>query len=586
MALAAACLALVGAGPASAATISPNVLGDAPNGSFDDTGCTLRDAVQAANTNTSEPLTGCLGDNAGADTILLEGGKTYVLNTHGVDDSNAKGDLDITGPLTIRSVGPGLATINAESNTSPPPAGADRAIDVRPSAGAVTLEGVRVISGFADVGAGFGDGGGGIRNGAQLTVVNSEIAFNQVQGTQLPLGGGIYTQGTLGTLTMSGSTVANNTALALGTSSEALGGGVASWNLSPTLSITNSTISGNKAQVASSAPVPGGGKLVGAVAGGVFAGRDGGDNRAIATLTGVTITGNQAISPSATHYARTGGLLIEEGKVTGLLVAGNTDQERTHPDCAREDSFADVVSGGGNLVGDPGNSVSDLCTFNGPGDLNGTKAAPVNPNLGLLLDNGGPTRTHVPNPGSPAIDRGGACPATDQRGFLRGPVAPCDSGAVEVGALPPAPPAQGGSGGSQGSGPPPPPSRSAAAVSIKGKVKTSGGLRGRVLVMTGIEAACSGGGDVCSGTATIDPVVKGKRRGAKPPKNLGVAGLSIASGQTTTVAVRLSAKASSELRETGSLKVKVSVNLSAPGGAAATSRTTVLKPPPKPKPRR
>jgi hypothetical protein len=585
MALAVGCLMSLAAGAASAATISPTVLGDAPNGSFDDTGCTLRDAVQAANTNTSEPVLGCIGDTAGADTILLQGGKTYVLSTHGVDDSNAKGDLDITGPLTIRSVGPGLATINAESNPSPPPAGADRAIDVRPSAGAVTLEGVRIISGLVDVGAGFAEGGGGIQNRAQLTVVNSEIAFNQVQGTsELFFGGGIYTRGTLGTLTMSGSTVANNTALALGVISDAAGGGIASWEKSPTLTITNSTISGNRAQVLSAEPVPGGGGRVGAVGGGIFAGPDGADNQALTTLTGVTVTNNQAISPSATHSADTGGLVIEEGKVSGLLVAGNTDQARKHPDC-KSGLFADVESGGGNLVGDPGVATSELCSFSGPGDLSGTKAAPVNPNLGLLLDNGGPTRTHLPNPGSPAINRGGACPATDQRGFLRGPVAPCDSGAVEVGALPPAPPGQGGAGGgSQGSGSPPP--RSAASVSVKGKAKTSGGRRGRVLVMTGIEAACSGGTDACSGTATIDPVPKGRRRGAKPPKSIGVAGLSVAAGQTTTVALRLNAKASNELRETGSLKVKISVSLSAPGGAAATSRTAVLKPPPKPKPKR
>ena len=272
---------MLGAGGASAATIVPDVLGDAPNGSFDDVGCTLRDAIQAANTNTSEPKTGCIGDNAGADTILLQGGKEYVLNTHGVDDSNAKGDLDITGPLTIRSTGPGLATINAESNTSPPPTGADRAIDVRQTAGAATLEGLRIVSGFADVGEGFGDGGGGIRNQAQLTVANSEVAFNQAQGTSLPFGGGIFTRGTLGTLNLIGSTIANNRVVALGLSSEALGGGVASWAQSPTLTITNSTVSGNTAQVQSAGAIPGGGKFTGAKAGGIFAGRDGAEQHGV-----------------------------------------------------------------------------------------------------------------------------------------------------------------------------------------------------------------------------------------------------------------------------------------------------------------
>jgi hypothetical protein len=63
----------------------------------------------------------------------------------------------------------------------------------------------------------------------------------------------------------------------------------------------------------------------------------------------------------------------------------------------------------------------------------------VNPQLGPLADNGGPTQTLAPQSGSPAIDAGAAgCPATDQRGAPR--VGPCDIGAVEFGAeAPPLP---------------------------------------------------------------------------------------------------------------------------------------------------
>jgi hypothetical protein len=72
-------------------------------------------------------------------------------------------------------------------------------------------------------------------------------------------------------------------------------------------------------------------------------------------------------------------------------------------------------------------------------DLRGTVESPLDPLLGPLADNGGPTLTHALLPGSPAIDGGDAtsCLSTDQR-FLDRPVdgdgdgmAVCDIGAFE-----------------------------------------------------------------------------------------------------------------------------------------------------------
>jgi hypothetical protein len=54
--------------------------------------------------------------------------------------------------------------------------------------------------------------------------------------------------------------------------------------------------------------------------------------------------------------------------------------------------------------------------------------------LGPLADNGGPTKTHMPLPGSPAIDfvaDGCPPPAADQRGVARPVGTACDAGAVE-----------------------------------------------------------------------------------------------------------------------------------------------------------
>ena len=56
----------------------------------------------------------------------------------------------------------------------------------------------------------------------------------------------------------------------------------------------------------------------------------------------------------------------------------------------------------------------------------------VNPLLGPLANNGGPTLTQLPATGSPAVDHGGpVCPATDQRGVTRPQNGVCDIGAVE-----------------------------------------------------------------------------------------------------------------------------------------------------------
>jgi hypothetical protein len=67
----------------------------------------------------------------------------------------------------------------------------------------------------------------------------------------------------------------------------------------------------------------------------------------------------------------------------------------------------------------------------------GTGAAPIDPRLGPLADNGGSTQTHALLQGSPAINKGNpappgsggnACAATDQRGAPRN----CDVGAYEL----------------------------------------------------------------------------------------------------------------------------------------------------------
>jgi hypothetical protein len=82
------------------------------------------------------------------------------------------------------------------------------------------------------------------------------------------------------------------------------------------------------------------------------------------------------------------------------------------------DLDGDFTSHGFNLVGQ-GDSSTDL-TNGSNGDLLGTSAAPLNPLLGPLQDNGGFTPTHALLAGSPALDQGiSSGLATDQRGRPR-----------------------------------------------------------------------------------------------------------------------------------------------------------------------
>jgi hypothetical protein len=114
------------------------------------------------------------------------------------------------------------------------------------------------------------------------------------------------------------------------------------------------------------------------------------------------------------------GLLTGGGfdSATGTILAGTG----TTPDCTV--SLSETA--GYNL------STDSSCGLSLKTDLIG-----VNPRLGPLEGNGGPTLTEALARSSPAVDAGGlpatsSCPETDQRGYSRpwGPA--CDIGAYEL----------------------------------------------------------------------------------------------------------------------------------------------------------
>ena len=173
------------------------------------------------------------------------------------------------------------------------------------------------------------------------------------------------------------------------------------------LTITNTTITGN--------------------GGGLHLFTDG----ATTTLTNSTIAGNSHV-----------GIILEAGDlvIENSIVAGNGSGQDFDFDTS-PGSSATLTPVGRNLIGD--NTTVEAEFPSGP--LVGTIASPVDPKLLPLSQYGGPTRTMVPQAGSPAKDpAGGATTSsftTDQRGFTRlvdgsnppDGTATLDIGAVEAG---------------------------------------------------------------------------------------------------------------------------------------------------------
>jgi hypothetical protein len=137
-----------------------------------------------------------------------------------------------------------------------------------------------------------------------------------------------------------------------------------------------------------------------------------------------TIAGNQL-----GNSGHGGGLDLTNGATIlyDTIVAGNLR------DSAGDDVYGllDTVDSLHNLIGD-GTGTFLVDGYNG--NQVGTHDDPIDPLLGPLQDNGGPTWTMALLSGSPALAAGDidGVPATDQRGFPRVVDGQVDIGAYEV----------------------------------------------------------------------------------------------------------------------------------------------------------
>ena len=361
-------LALVPTAPA--ATIHPNLTDDqvqiTPAGCGRDAAntdhCTLREAIIAA-------LPG--------DTVSLEPpapAGPYVLDS----------EITVNKNITIRGNGARSTTISTAGCVSSTLTMC-RVFHIDKAT--VTISRLTIADGKAKLGCGgtsfcLGLGGGilvtgtsSINQNGVLTLSDSTVRDNTSTGTGAGangVGGGIEVVD--GNLTVSGSTIAGNRADSVGIG-RGIGGGIGATR--STVNVTNSTIAGNT--------------VVDGSGGGLYS-----DDTPL-TVRSTTISGNTAEGVGG--GVRGGNIDAFNGTkydIEGSIVANGIAP--TNPNCLVANGPTNPAS-----INSSGHNIDSLdeCGFHAAGDQ-----ANTNPQLGPLIDNGGPTDTEAIGAASPAFDGG------------------------------------------------------------------------------------------------------------------------------------------------------------------------------------
>ena len=284
--------------------------------------------------------------------------------------------------------------------------------------------------------------GTGIYNAGDMEIVDTSVSYNQSSGNTY--GGGIFNSNIL---TLSGVDVRYNTI------AEGLGAGIN--HSCCTLSVEESTIDHNEILGGSGS---GGGIMLNqpadflnvTISNNTATNTGGGvHSQANLNLSNVTLYGNTAPDGGAIlltgPLAPTSILTLNNVTITGNLTGGgmgtggirNFAQVNLRNSVLAWNVNGNCLSGGTGTIVSQGYNLESFntCGLSGPGDLPNT-----DPNLGPLVDNGGPVRTIAMLPGSPALEAGNpaapgsggnACESTDARLVTRPVGERCDIGAYE-----------------------------------------------------------------------------------------------------------------------------------------------------------
>jgi CSLREA domain-containing protein len=409
----------------SAFTLTVTTTDDHNDGTCSIADCTLREAINAANSI------------SGLNIIVFANGLSGTISLQA-----GLGTLVVTDTVQILGPGARVLAVSGQENI--------RVLNI--NSGVTVIQGLTIRDGWL---AGFsGDGvsrqAGGIYNQATLSLSNCAFDNNFVEGANnlsnggnggAGQGGAIYNNGSLTltgcTFSASGPSANPNTvgggggASNSGSVTHGGNGGVGQGgaifnNTSANLSMVNCTFANNGA-------VGGGGGQDLSFAGGNGADGAGGAICNLGTLNilsctfsanvGVGGTGGQGNAPvnNGSPGLGTGGIANVSGTTTidDTICAANTGNHG-----GGIDVFGAFSSGGHNLIGSADHSTG----FNGT-DQVGTDASPKNPLLQALGNYGGDTNTFALSSTSTAINAGdGSAPSRDQRGYSR-------AGASDIGAF-------------------------------------------------------------------------------------------------------------------------------------------------------